>query len=477
MYWKGGRRSGAIAGLSAGFAVWIYTLLLPSFAKSGWLPLSFLQEGLLGIELLKPQQLFGLAGMDEISHCLFWSMLANIGCYIGVSLAGRADAAETSQATLFVDVFKHGGQGTGSQFWRGSAQFEDLLALVGRFLGPERARAAFRNYARQRGVIGVEELTADAGLVHFAETLLAGAIGSASARVMVSSVVKEEPLGLDEVMNILDEASQVRAYSHKLEQKSRELEAATGELREANERLKELDRMKDDFMSSVTHELRTPLTSIRAFSEILLDSPDMEIAERQNFLGIITSETERLTRLVNQVLDMAKIESGRSEWQNEELDLREVIEQSIASTSQLYRDKGAALATDFAGDVPSIVADRDRLIQVMLNLLSNAVKFVPANSGRVSVRLGLQGEALRVDVQDNGPGIRKEDQPVIFEKFRQAGDVMTDKPQGTGLGLPISRQIIEHFGGRLWVDSEPGRGATFSFTLPLANVSSQKLAA
>ena len=477
MYWKGGRRSGAIAGLSAGFAVWIYTLLLPSFAKSGWLPLSFLQEGLLGIELLKPQQLFGLAGMDEISHCLFWSMLANIGCYIGVSLAGRADAAETSQATLFVDVFKHGGQGTGSQFWRGSAQFEDLLALVGRFLGPERARAAFRNYARQRGVIGVEELTADAGLVHFAETLLAGTIGSASARVMVSSVVKEEPLGLDEVMNILDEASQVRAYSHKLEQKSRELEAATGELREANERLKELDRMKDDFMSSVTHELRTPLTSIRAFSEILLDSPDMEIAERQNFLGIITSETERLTRLVNQVLDMAKIESGRSEWQNEELDLREVIEQSIASTSQLYRDKGAALATDFAGDVPSIVADRDRLIQVMLNLLSNAVKFVPANSGRVSVRLGLQGEALRVDVQDNGPGIRKEDQPVIFEKFRQAGDVMTDKPQGTGLGLPISRQIIEHFGGRLWVDSEPGRGATFSFTLPLANVSSQKLAA
>jgi signal transduction histidine kinase len=326
-------------------------------------------------------------------------------------------------------------------------------------------------------VIGVEELTADAGLVHFAETLLAGAIGSASARVMVSSVVKEEPLGLDEVMNILDEASQVRAYSHKLEQKSRELEAATGELREANERLKELDRMKDDFMSSVTHELRTPLTSIRAFSEILLDSPDMEIAERQNFLGIITSETERLTRLVNQVLDMAKIESGRSEWQNEELDMREVIEQSIASTSQLYRDKGVALATDFAGNVPSIVADRDRLIQVMLNLLSNAVKFVPTGTGRVAVRLGLQGGDLRVDVQDNGAGIRKEDQPIIFEKFRQAGDVMTDKPQGTGLGLPISRQIIEHFGGRLWVDSEPGRGATFSFTLPLSEGSAQQLAA
>ena len=467
MFWKGGTRTGAIAGLSAGFAVWLFTLLLPSFAKSGWLPAEFLKEGLLGIALLKPQQLFGLAGMDEISHCLFWSMLANIGCYVGVSLAGRPDAAETSQATLFVDVFRHGGQGSGSQFWRGSAQFEDLLALVGRFLGPERARAAFRGYAGQRGLIHVEQLTADAGLVHFAETLLAGAIGSASARVMVSSVVKEEPLGLDEVMNILDEASQVRAYSHQLEQKSRELEAATRELRDANERLKELDRLKDDFMSSVTHELRTPLTSIRAFSEILLDNPEMDMEERQNFLAIITAETERLTRLVNQVLDMAKIESGSAEWHTAELDVKEVIEQSIAFVSQLYRDKRVKLETAFPPAVPSIMADRDRLIQVMLNLLSNAVKFVPAGSGRVEVRLALSGEALRVDVQDNGPGIHEADQPVIFEKFRQAGDVLTDKPQGTGLGLPISRQIVERLGGRLWVESEPGRGATFSFTLPI----------
>ena len=150
--------------------------------------------------------------------------------------------------------------------------------------------------------------------MHYVEVQLAGAIGGASARIMVASVVKEETLTIEEVRDILDEASQVVVYSHRLEQKSRELEAATAELREANERLKELDRLKDDFVSTVTHELRTPLTSIRAFTEILLDDPEVELGQRKKFLGIITKETERLTRLINQVLDLAKIESGKAEW-------------------------------------------------------------------------------------------------------------------------------------------------------------------
>lgn len=468
MFWKGGTRAGAMSGLLAGFLVWLYTLLLPSFAKSGWLPVDFMQHGLFGIELLRPQQLFGLRGLDEISHCLFWSMLANVGFYIGVSLAGRPSAAETGQATLFVDVFRNTQGAAGSRFWRGSAHVDDLLPLLGRFLGPERARAAFELYAQRRGLSAVGALEADADLVHYAETLLAGAIGSASARVMVASVVKEEPLGIDEVMNILDEASQVRAYSRQLEQKSRELEAATRELRAANERLQELDRMKDDFVSTVSHELRTPLTSIRAFSEILLDQPEMGADERQNFLTIITKETERLTRLINQVLDVAKLESGRTEWNMAEIDPREVVEQAATSTSPLFADKNVALDLQLANDVPRIVADRDRLVQVIINLLSNAVKFVAPGEGRITLRLGMEEGALRVDVQDNGPGISLDDQRVIFEKFRQGGDTLTDKPAGTGLGLSISRHIVEYFGGRLWVTSEMGQGATFSFTLPIS---------
>lgn len=279
-------------------------------------------------------------------------------------------------------------------------------------------------------------------------------------------MVQEEPLGLGEVLDILDEASQVRAYSHKLEEKSRALEAATAELRAANEQLKELDRLKDDFMSSVTHELRTPLTSIRAFSEMMAEDPDIDVEDRQRFLGIIVSETVRLTRLVNQVLDMAKIESGHAEWHNTDIDLRELVQHSVNATVQLFRDRGAEVHVHLPEAVPSLRADHDRLLQVMLNLLSNAAKFVPAGSGRVDVTLSSADARLRVDVKDNGPGIPPELQPVVFQKFRQGGDERS-RPQGTGLGLPISRQIVEHFGGRLWLESVPGEGATFSFELPL----------
>ena len=267
---------------------------------------------------------------------------------------------------------------------------------------------------------------------------------------------------------MLDEASQVIAYSHELEHKSRELMAATSELRAANEQLKELDRLKDDFVSTVTHELRTPLTSIRAFSEILHDNPALDAEERQKFLNIIIQESERLTRLINQVLDLAKLESGRAEWQIGEIDVKAVVEDSINATGQLFRAKNVGLETRLTDTGAFVRADRDRLVQVLINLLSNAVKFVRPDDGHVVVEVVVAAGTLRVRVADNGPGISVENQHVIFEKFRQAGDTMTDKPHGTGLGLPISRQIIEHFGGRLWVESLPGAGATFVFELPVA---------
>ncbi len=476
IYWKGATRAGAIAGLTGGFAVWLYTLLLPSFAKSGWLPQGFLTDGLFGLKLLKPLELFGLTGLDEISHALFWSMFANIGLYVGVSIAGRPGVAETSQAAAFVDVFRHTQGLERSRIWRGSASVDALLPLIGRFLGPERAREAFLAYARRRGVESPEQLRADADLVGFAEMLLAGAIGAASARVMVASVVQEEPLGLDEVMNILDEASQVRAYSHQLEQKQQQLEAATAELRAANAQLQELDRMKDDFMSTVTHELRTPLTSIRSFSEILRDAPDTPLPERERFLAIIVKETERLTRLINQMLDLAKIESGNAEWHTSELDVQEVVQESVDATSQLFREKEVGLSVSLAEGVPRVKADRDRLVQVLINLLSNAVKASPARQARVEIKLAASDGFLRVDVKDSGPGIRPADHERIFEKFRQVGDTVTGKPDGTGLGLPISRRIVEHFGGKLWVESDVGKGATFSFTLPLEPPGERKTA-
>ena len=291
-----------------------------------------------------------------------------------------------------------------------------------------------------------------------------GAVGSASARVMVASVVEEEALAMDDVLRILDEASQLRRYSQALER-------ATAELRAANERLESLDRLKDDFMSSVTHELRTPLTSIRALAELMHDDAEMPEAQRQQFLAIVVAETERLSRLVNQVLDMAKIESGHAEWHNTEVDLRALMTQAAQTMGELLHERGAVLDLELPDQVPLLRADPDRLMQVLINLLSNAVKFVPQGRGRIVLRLRAEADRLCIEVQDNGPGVPEEQRALIFEKFRQGGDA-ANRPQGTGLGLPISRQIVEHFGGQMSLLPDLGQGACFAFTLPLAPRSS-----
>jgi Na+/proline symporter/nitrogen-specific signal transduction histidine kinase len=464
LYWRGGTRDGALAGLAAGFGIWLYALLIPSFAKSGWLSHEFLADGPFGIALLRPQALFGLEGLNEITHCLFWSLTANIGTFLLVSSRRVPTAAEAAQASAFVDAAKHRGPAHYA-LWRGSAEVSALMALATRFLGQVRAKREFERYAASRGVDQENELPADAETVYFAETLLSGAIGGASARVMVASVTEEEALGLDEVLHILDEASQIRAYSRELERKSGQLEAATADLRAANLRLQELDRMKDDFMSSVTHELRTPLASIRAFSEILHDEPEIELGERKRFLGILVSETERLSRLVNQVLDLAKLESGYLDWQMKIVELGDVIEQAVTSTAKLLEEQGVTLQLDKNLGPANVDGDRDSLIQVMVNLLSNAAKFAPAGNGLIRIRLENADFGWRVCVIDNGPGIPEEDLALVFEKFRQSSRG-GEKPLGTGLGLPICRQIVERHGGRIWAERGPESGACVCFELP-----------
>lgn len=477
LYWKGATRAGALAGLTGGFLVWGYSALLPAVAKSGWLSPGLLLHGPWGAQWLRPGQLFGVPIDDSTTHAMLWSMLANVGLYVGFSLFTRADANERAQADHFVDVFAETGER--ALTWRGAQSVDALQAVLARFLGARRAEELFTAYARSRGVASPAALAGDADLVRFAELQLAGTIGAASARTMVATVAQEapHPLRLDEVMTIIDEASQVIAYSHQLEEKQRELEAATTGLRAANERLQELDRLKDDFISTVTHELRTPLTSIRAFSEILHDNPDLDAAERHRFLGLIIKESERLTRLINQVLDLAKLESGLAEWHTAQLDLHEILADAANTTSALFRSKRVALQVDAGCSVPAVLADRDRLMQVMLNLLSNAVKFCPAGTGRVAVRLSASPREVRVDVRDNGPGIGREHQRIIFDKFRQVGDTLTEKPAGSGLGLAICSQIVGHFGGRLWVESEPGEGSQFSFTLPAVRLAQAALPA
>jgi Na+/proline symporter/nitrogen-specific signal transduction histidine kinase len=472
IFWKGATKAGALAGLAGGFFVWTYTLLLPSFARSGWIAENFAESGIFGLAGLRPYALLGLEGLDPISHATIWTMLTNIGLLVGVSLASPQTVIERSQAVRFVDVF--GRAAGGARIWRGRATIGDLRQLLARFIGPENTDAAFSRFAREAQRLIADTNLADSEIVSFAERQLAGALGAASARIMVASVLREETHDIDEMMQILDEASQLVVYSRRLEEKSRELEAASAELRAANDRLKELDQLKDDFVSTVSHEFRTPLTSIRSFSEIVRDNPDLDAKQRDEFLGIIVQESQRLTRLINDILDLAKMEAGKADWHVTEFAPTPVLEQAIAATAGLFtKSRDITLQTQLADDIAPVRADADRLTQVVVNLLSNAVKFSDKEHSLVSVAAWQERHFLRVDVTDNGIGIAEKDQQRIFERFQQAGNTLTDKPEGTGLGLPICRQIVRRFGGDIWLVSQLGKGTTFSFRIPLVSAKAQ----
>jgi Na+/proline symporter/signal transduction histidine kinase len=468
VFWKGASRAGAFAGLGGGFLCWIYTLLLPSFARSGWLSESFITNGPFDIALLKPYALFGLHGLDPISHALFWTMLVNVGLYLCVSLFTSQSIVERSQAILFVDVFKKTTAGHG--FWQGNVTIGEIKNLVARFVGEQRMKSVFYKFEHSLEQKLEDSHQASAETVAFGERQLAGAIGAASARIMIASVVRKEVHDMDEMMQIVDEASQLIEYSRQLEEKSALLESASKDLKSANERLQELDKLKDGFVSTVSHELRTPLTSIRSFSEIINGSPDMPVEQRQEFIGIIVTESERLTRLIDDVLDIAKMESGKLEWQMKVLDPRDVIKVAIDATVGLFpRGGNVTLQTDIPESLQTVNVDADRLAQVLINLISNAAKFCDNTDGKVWIMAKVEEGYLNVSVRDNGPGIDPRDHQKVFERFQQVGSQMKGKPKGTGLGLPICLEIIHHFCGELWVDSQLHKGATFTFRIPVVS--------
>ncbi|MEJ2155178.1 MAG: sensor histidine kinase [Desulfobacteraceae bacterium] len=460
IFWKGGTKAGALSGLIAGFIVWLYTLVLPTMTDTGLISHSFIQLGPFGWDWLRPFHLFGLAGFDSISHGVFWSLLANTGAYVGVSLFSKQSALGHTQATMFVDVYRLSQETQETLVWRGTAFIPDLKSLLERFLGKERTEEALNEYAQIHHVDWNRSPTADASFVAHVEKLLAGAIGSASARVMVASVVKEELLGIQEVMDIVDETRQVIIYSRKLER-------ATDELKAANERLKELDRLKDDFISTVSHELRTPLTAIQSIAEILRDYPDTQKEEQSNFLEIMINEIHRLSRLINQVLDFQKIESGKMQWNIKPLDMIKVVQDAVDATRQLVTDKDMLMTVHLPENIPTITGDRDRLIQAMVNLISNAVKFCEPQTGQITVNLYQRYNKLHIKVTDNGIGINESDQQVIFKQFRQVATSGRGRPQGTGLGLAITRRIVEFHAGKIAVESELGKGSAFNIILPI----------
>jgi PAS domain S-box-containing protein len=238
------------------------------------------------------------------------------------------------------------------------------------------------------------------------------------------------------------------------------------ELREANKKLEALDRLKSEFVSTVSHELRTPLTSIKANAELILIKPALHEEKKHKLLVTINEESDRLSRLINDLLDLSRIEAGTVQWRREEVSLNTVLQLSINAILPLIQNKRLELKTSIAGSLPFIYGDRDRLVQVMNNLLSNAIKFT-APGGVISITARREEAELVVSVQDTGAGIPAEDIDVIFDKFHRSRDQVLKQTEGTGLGLTIARQIVEHHGGSIRVLSTYGEGTTMTFTLPV----------
>jgi PAS domain S-box-containing protein len=257
--------------------------------------------------------------------------------------------------------------------------------------------------------------------------------------------------------------------------------AAEEALQRAKEEAEEVSRLKSEFITMLSHEMRTPMTSILGFAKIILKRLERDVlpalaeagdraasagALAVHNLGIIVAEGERLTQMMGDVLDLARLEAGRAEMRSRPVDLAGLVREVRDKTASLFEAQGLDWSEEMEEDVPLVPCDRDKVLQVLMNLISNAVKFTPAGAVRTCLRR--KGDSALVEVADSGIGISEQDMGKLFGKFVQLADTLTDKPRGTGLGLSICKHIVELHGGRIWAESRPGRGSTFRFTLPLA---------
>ncbi|WP_340066525.1 sensor histidine kinase [Ascidiimonas aurantiaca] len=464
LFWKRGSAKAVISGMIAGMIVVSYTLIVPFIMNVLGDTPGFVETGPAQILFLKPHALFGIDLMGPEAHAFFWSMLVNVFTFLTVSLSSKGNYRERNYAEMFVNTSDYETLQEGAFVWKGEAYVTDIRDLLDRFLGKKRTERALNRFYLKHDISKDEE-KADARLVNFSEKLLTGSIGSASAKILIASVAKEQPVSLPEVLKILEESKKTMALNKELREKSKELSVLAGQLREANKELLEQDRLKDEFLDTVAHELKTPITSIKAASEVLMDSDDMPEELRARFIENITSDADRLAWLIHNLLDLEKLSNGLEELEFRSNKIGETIEKAIGGITQIAHNKGVSIQFDNE-ILTHAYYDEDRLLQVLTNLLSNAVKFSARGTGVVTVSAEETDTELQVQVEDNGKGIPEEDFNYIFDKFYQSKNQNTKKPKGSGLGLAISKKIIESHKGKIWADKNCTKGARFVFTIP-----------
>jgi Na+/proline symporter/nitrogen-specific signal transduction histidine kinase len=463
LFWREASLKAATAAIAAGFVFWVWCSFLPSFESVSPQVATLLHQGPWGISWLRPEAMFGLDNLDPLAHAAFWSILVNVLTLTLGSLLTSQSALERIQASVFVDVFKRGQVSRGN-FVRGSATANDLFFVAERVLGERRAAALFETEARDSGV-DPDMLEPSPEFIGRLERELAGSIGAASAHVMLSKVLSGGDVSLEEMMQMADETQQVIEYSQQLEKTSAELRSTAQQLEDANAQLRELDSQKDEFLSQVSHEVRTPMTSIRSFSEILLDADDIDEGQRQHFVGTIHQESLRLTKLLDEILDLSALERGERAWENVPVDAQAALDRALRVCEALLRQRGVTVELGEQAPPTVVEGDADRLCQVFINLISNAVKYNDSDAPVIRVASSVKAGSFVVDVADNGPGIAKGERKLIFEKFARGQRGAADQ-SGAGLGLAISRQIVTRMNGSLDLVQGPLAGACFRVRLP-----------
>ena len=466
LFWRGASRAGAIGGLLTGATVWLYALFLPSFGPGVVLGADLMAQGPFQISWLRPHALFGVEGMDPLLHALFWSLSLNALVFIIGSLVSFPGPLERVLSAQFVNAFdpSRDDDMRGARGWSREAsenEAEDLLAMAQRVLDESEAQHYFHTQARLQGREGfLPDITPD--FLDRLERELAGSVGAATAHAMITQIVGRRRVTVDDLMAVASETAQIMEHSAQLEAKSEELARTARQLRDANEMLQRLSVQKDSFLSQISHELRTPMTSIRAFSEILMDQ-DITPEELARYARIIHDESIRLTRLLDDLLDLSVLENGQVNLDLGPGTLSDLLDRALLASNSVRPERSFVVQRAGAETGIALNTDIGRLTQVFINVLSNARKYCDAEAPVLRISVRQRGGVVTVDFIDNGSGIPKKSQGLIFEKFARLTD--THKAGGAGLGLAICREIMHNLGGD--IAYLPGQGgAAFRLTFP-----------
>ncbi|MFV0293798.1 MAG: ATP-binding protein [Paracoccus sp. (in: a-proteobacteria)] len=441
LLWRGATRMGAYAGITAGSGIWLLLVFLPSL-------------GLVSAPEFGP--------VDPLAGAVLISLGLNVVLFILVSLITLPDPQERLQGLSFVHAVVPETAAAGLPRSDGAARSEALLALARRIWGGDEALHFFRAEADRQGKSGFLP-DVNAGFLSRLERRLAGAVGTATAHAMLTQVAGQRPTSMAELMAVAGEAQRAKERARQLEDDSDELARTARRLQEANDRLTALSVQKDAFLGQISHELRTPMTSVKAFSE-MLKLPDLSAEERDRFAGIIHEESSRLTRLLDDLLDLSVLESGRAQLSPEVVNLHDLISRAIEASSAAGRGTDLIINRDLPGEQIMVITDADRLLQVLINLIGNARKYCDSNRPVLIIRTRRLAEGTQIDIMDNGSGIAPDKQELIFEKFSRLNDPA--RAGGAGLGLAISREVMVALGGA--ITYLPGHdGAAFRLDLPL----------